>query len=104
MLFRSAEEIARTFRAQQEMGMKGGMLVTNPIPEEYAMDEQVINGAIDQAVRESVEQGIKGKEITPFLLARVAELTGGDSLESNIQLGYNNARLASAIAGAYASM
>ena len=100
----TAEEIARTFWAQQEMGMKGGMLVTNPIPEEYAMDEQVINGAIDQAVRESVEQGIKGKEITPFLLARVAELTGGDSLESNIQLVYNNARLASAIAGAYASM
>ena len=100
----TAEEIARTFRAQQEMGMKGGMLVTNPIPEEYAMDEQLINGAIDQAVRESVEQGIKGKEITPFLLARVAELTGGDSLESNIQLVYNNARLASAIAGAYASM
>ena len=98
------EEIARTFRAQQSMGLKGGMLVTNPIPEEYAMDDAVINGAIDQAVAESVEKGIKGKAITPFLLARVAELTGGDSLESNIQLVYNNARLAAEIAIAYAKL
>ncbi len=94
-------EIAAAFFAQREMGLKGGMLVTNPIPEEYAMDDGVINGAIDQAVAESVEQGIKGKETTPFLLARVAELTGGDSLDSNIQLVYNNARLASRIAGEY---
>ena len=98
------EEIAAAFLAQRQMGLKGGMLVTNPIPEQYAMDDAVINGAIDQAVRESTEQGIKGKEITPFLLARVAELTGGDSLESNIQLVYNNARTASAIAAAYARM
>ena len=96
------EEIAAIFRAQTEMGLKGGMLVTNPIPQEYAMDDQVINAAIDQAVAESVEQGIKGKEITPFLLARVSELTGGDSLDSNIQLVYNNARLAARIACAYA--
>ena len=80
------------------------MLVTNPIPEEYAMDDTVINQAIDRAVAESVAQGIKGKEITPFLLARVAELTGGDSLASNIQLVYNNARLASRIAAAYTGM
>ena len=98
------EEIAAAFRAQQAMGLKGGMLVTNPIPEEYAMDDAVINGAIDQAVAESVAQGIQGKEITPFLLARVAELTGGDSLDSNIQLVYNNARLASRIAKAFAAM
>ena len=98
------EEIAATFLAQRRMGLKGGMLVTNPIPEEYAMDDAVINGAIDQAVRESVEQGIKGKEITPFLLARVSELTGGDSLDSNIQLVFNNARLASAVAAAYQKM
>ena len=95
------EEIATIFYAQTQMGLKGGMLVTNPIPEEYAMDDQVINRAIDQAVAESVEQGVKGKEITPFLLARVSELTGGDSLASNIQLVYNNARLAAKIAGAF---
>ena len=98
------EEIAGIFYAQTQMGLKGGMLVTNPIPEEYAMDDKAINSAIDQAVAESVEQGIKGKEITPFLLARVAELTGGDSLDSNIQLVYNNARLAAKIAGAYQRM
>ena len=98
------KEIAAAFHAQRAMGLKGGMLVTNPIPEEYAMEDGVINRAIEQAVAESVEQGIKGKEITPFLLARVADLTGGDSLESNIQLVYNNARLASRIAAEYAEM
>ena len=58
------------------------------------MDKAVIDKAIDQALAESHEQGIHGKETTPFLLARVAELTGGDSLESNIQLVLNNARVA----------
>ncbi len=98
------EEIASAFLAQRGMGLQGGMLITNPIPEAYAMDDGVINGAIDQAVAEAEEQGIRGKEITPFLLARVAELTGGDSLASNIQLVYNNARLASRIAAAYTGM
>ena len=98
------EEIAAAFLAQSRMGLQGGMLVTNPIPEAYAMDDGLIGRAIDQAVAESVAQEIKGKEITPFLLARVAELTGGESLESNIQLVYSNARLASAIAAAFAGM
>lgn len=88
------QELAAMFRAQQELGMKGGMLVTNPIPEQYAMDKEVIDAAIDQAIAESVEKGIHGKETTPFLLARVVELTGGDSLESNIQLVLNNAVVA----------
>ena len=88
-------QLAAMFKAQQELGMKVGMLVTNPIPEQYAMDKEVIDAAIDQAVKESKEQGIHGKETTPFLLARVVELTGGDSLESNIQLVLNNAIVAS---------
>ena len=88
-------QLAAMFKAQQELGMKGGMLVTNPIPEQYAMDTAVIDAAIEQAVAESKEQGIHGKETTPFLLARVVELTGGDSLESNIQLVLNNAIVAS---------
>ncbi len=88
-------ELAAMFKAQQDLGMKGGMLVTNPIPEQYAMDKEVIDAAIDQAVAESKEKGIHGKETTPFLLARVVELTGGDSLESNIQLVLNNAIVAS---------
>ena len=90
----SPAQLASMFRAQKELGMKGGMLVTNPIPEEYAMDKAVIDAAIEQALRESVEQGVHGKETTPFLLARVVELTGGSSLESNIQLVLNNAALA----------
>ena len=88
-------QLAAMFKAQQELGMKGGMLVTNPIPEQYAMDKAVIDAAIEQAVAESKEQGIHGKETTPFLLARVVELPGGDSLESNIQLVLNNAIVAS---------
>jgi len=90
----SPEEIAAAFHAQQEMGLGGGMLVTNPIPEEYAMDPAVINAAIDQAIADSRQLGIHGKETTPYLLARVKELTGGASLASNIQLVLNNARLA----------
>ncbi len=87
-------ELAAAFHAQQGLGYPGGMLCTNPIPEAYSMEPAVINAAIDQAVAESVAQGIKGKKVTPFLLARVKELTGGDSLESNIQLVLSNAALA----------
>jgi len=94
----SPEEIASAFRAQQDMNLGGGMLVANPIPAEYAMDENTINAAINQAISECVENGITGKDTTPFLLAKVKELTGGDSLNSNIQLVYNNARLAAKIA------
>ena len=90
----SPEELAAMFRAQRDLGYKGGMLVTNPIPEVYAMDKAVIDAAIEQALKESVEQGVHGKETTPFLLARVVELTGGDSLESNIKLVLNNASVA----------
>ena len=90
----SPEELAAIFRAQRDLAYKGGMLVTNPIPEEFAMDKAVIDAAIEQALAEAKEQGIHGKETTPFLLAKVVELTGGDSLESNIQLVLNNARLA----------
>ena len=88
------EELAAAFRAKLEMGLKGGMLVTNPIPEEYSMDPERINAAIDEAVAECNARGIKGKETTPFLLARIKDITGGDSLASNIQLVLNNARLA----------
>ena len=98
----SPEELAAMFAAQRDLGFKGGMLVTNPIPEEYAMPKDVIDAAIEQALRECKEQGVHGKETTPFLLARVVELTGGDSLESNIQLVLNNARVAARTAAALA--
>ena len=98
------EELAEAFHVKRELNLKGGMLVTNPIPEEYSMDPKVINAAIDRAIAESVEQGIHGKAATPFLLARVKDLTGGDSLNSNIQLVYNNARLAAKTACALAAL
>ena len=100
----TVEELAAAFKAQGDLGMKGGMLVCNPIPEEYAMPLETITAAIDQAIAESVQQGIKGKETTPFLLARVAELTGGDSLASNIRLVYNNAKVAAQTAAVYATL
>ena len=100
----TVEELAAAFKAQNELGMKGGMLVTNPIPEEYAMPLETINAAIDQAIAESVEKGIHGKETTPFLLARVAELTGGNSLASNIQLVFNNAKVAARTAVVYTTL
>lgn len=97
----SPEELAAMFKAQRDLGLKGGMLVTNPIPEEYSMDKAVIDAAIDQAIKEASEKGIKGKETTPFLLAKVVELTGGDSLDSNIALVLNNARLAAKAAAEF---
>lgn len=92
------QEIASLFQAQHALGLQGGILVTNPIPEAYSMDADVINGAIEEALKGMEEKGIHGKACTPFLLAKVAALTGGNSLASNIQLVFNNAKLATEIA------
>ncbi|MBA5764392.1 pseudouridine-5'-phosphate glycosidase [Vibrio sp. 404] len=97
----SAEEIALALKAKWEMALKGGVVVANPIPVEYAMAPELITNAIETALKEAEEQGISGKESTPFLLARVCELTGGNSLDSNIQLVLNNARLGADIAKHY---
>ena len=97
-------ELAAAFKAQNDLALGGGMLVTNPIPAEYSMPKDVIDSAIDQAIAECNAQGIKGKETTPFLLARVAELTGGDSLASNIRLVYNNAKLTALTAAEYSKL
>jgi len=96
------DEVAAAFRAKLDMGLKGGMLVTNPSPEQYSMDPAVINRAIDEAVAEANAKGVKGKQITPFLLAKIKDITGGDSLASNIRLVYNNAALAAQVAGRFA--
>ncbi len=97
----SAAQIARVLQLQWSLGLKGGVLVANPVPASFALPRERIDAAIDQALREAAEQGIGGKQSTPFLLARVAALTGGDSLTTNIALVLNNARLASAIAAQY---
>ena len=100
----SPEELAAAFKAKLDMGLGGGMLVTNPIPEEYSMDPATINAAIDEAIAQCEAKGIRGKETTPFLLAKVKELTGGESLESNIALVLNNASLAAKTAKALAAL
>lgn len=90
-------EIAQVFNTQMKLGLRGGMLVTNPISKEYSMDKDLIEKVIVEAVTEMKKQGIKGKETTPFLLSKIAEITKGDSLRSNIQLVYSNCKLASEI-------
>lgn len=97
----SASEIAELMRAKWGFGLDGGLLVTNPVPEADAMPAERIDQAIAQALQEMEQQGVGGKQATPFLLARVSELTGGDSLATNIKLVENNARLAADIAVAY---
>lgn len=97
----SPASISAFLSAKWGMGLDGGVIVANPIPEAYAMDKASIDEAIGQALTELQQQGVSGKDSTPFLLARVAELTGGDSLTSNIQLVFNNARLATEIAIAH---
>lgn len=97
----SAEEIADMINASERLGLKGGLLVTNPIPKEHEIPHEKIDAIIDAAVAEAHEKGISGKDSTPFLLAKIVELTEGRSLETNIQLVYNNARLGAQIAKSY---
>ena len=94
----TAKEMAVALKSKWDLRLQGGVVVANPIPTEYEMDADMINRVIVQAVKEQNELGVKGKESTPFLLAKVKELTGGESLDSNIQLVYNNARLGAQIA------
>lgn len=98
------EEIAAAYYAKNQVGLNGGMLVTNPIPDEYAMDSDYINQNIQDALEECEKLGIHGKQTTPYLLDKIQKLTKGQSLEANIQLVYNNARLASKIATSLAEL
>ena len=94
----SAKEIAEAFYAKQQLELHGGMLVVNPIPDEFAMDKAYIDQNIEKALAEADSLGITGKQITPFLLDKIQKLTSGKSLAANIQLVYNNVRLACEIA------
>ncbi len=100
----SAKEIAAAINVKKVCGFHGGMLVANPIPEEYAMNEDEMTSQIDKAIASANELGIKGKEITPFLLDKIKTLTEGRSLEANIKLVLNNARLGAAIASELSKM
>ena len=91
-------EIAAIIKTKWDLYLEGGVLIGNPIPEEYALDYDYMEGVINEALAEADEKGVHGKDITPFLLARIKEITKGVSFASNVQLAYNNARVAAKIA------
>lgn len=94
----SPEEIGALVSMKDQLGLKGGVLVTCPIPEKDEIPADEINAVIDKAIEEAEENGIKGKESTPFLLSKVKDLTEGRSLEANIKLVLNNAEIGAKIA------
>jgi pseudouridine-5'-phosphate glycosidase len=98
------DDIARVMKAAWDLALGGGLVIANPIPAEHALPRDVVDRAIDRALAEAQAQGIAGKAVTPFLLARVNALTGGDSLAGNIALVLDNARLAASVAVAYAAL
>ena len=97
-------EIAEMIKTKDELELGGGVLITNPIPEEASMNKKYIDGLIDKAINEANEKHIIGKDVTPFLLAKIVEESGGKSLEANIALVYNNAKVGAQIAKAYYSL
>ncbi len=98
------EELAKALKVKWDLGLSGGVLVTNPIPEKYSMPKKDIDMVIDKALEEARKKGIKGKATTPFLLGKIVELSQGKSLEANIQLVLNNAKVAAGIAKSFAAM
>jgi len=92
------KEAARIIRAMQDLGLGGGMIIANPVPEEYALSMEYMNKMIEEAVRAAEKEGIEGKKLTPYLLNKIKELTGGKSLKANIELVKDNARVAAKIA------
>lgn len=96
------EEIARALRTKWDLGLRGGMVIANPVAPEHSMEPTLINGIIEQAIEDAAVRALRGKELTPFLLSRIVELTGGKSLATNIELAFNNAALGARIAVAYA--
>lgn len=100
----TASEIAKALHTKWQLGLHGGAVIANPIPEAFAMPQEEMDRVIGQAIAEAEEQGIVGKALTPFLLSRIEQLTQGGSLEANIELVLNNARLAAAVSGALGSL
>lgn len=103
-VFETPLQAAKVIKAKRDLGLSGGILISNPCPEEFALAHEYVDSIIDQAVKESEERGIRGKDSTPFLLKRIVELTGGDSLDTNIKLVINNAVLGAKIAAEYAEL
>ena len=97
-------EIASIIYTKWALGLEGGVLIGNPIPEEYALDYDYMEGVINEALQEADQKGVRGKDITPFMLAKVKEMTKGVSFASNVQLAYNNARVAAKISKALSQL
>ncbi|MBK7158245.1 MAG: pseudouridine-5'-phosphate glycosidase [Ignavibacteria bacterium] len=93
----SPEEIAEAIKVKRELGLNGGVIIANPVPEEFSMDKKIIDKAIEASLIKADKNNIKGKDVTPFLLSEINNITGGTSLESNIKLVMNNAKLAAEI-------
>ncbi|HQY20082.1 MAG TPA: pseudouridine-5'-phosphate glycosidase [Ignavibacteria bacterium] len=93
----SPEEISDVLQKKWELGLKGGVIIANPIPEEFSMDKKLIDNAIEGALEKAEDKNIKGKDLTPYLLSEIKIITSGKSLESNINLVLNNAGLAAEI-------
>lgn len=94
----SAAAIAEMLHIKWQLGLQGGAIIANPVPESHSLDPAYLNSIIEQALSQAADEGVKGKAVTPYLLAKIKELTAGKSLVSNIELVMNNARLAGAIA------
>lgn len=101
-VFETPEEAADIIYAKKQLDLPGGILISNPVPEEYALDHSYIDKIVEEAVEEAEKKGIRGKDSTPFLLRRISELSGGASLDTNIHLVLNNAKLGAKIAAALA--
>jgi len=100
----SPKEISALLYAKWNLGLTGGAVIANPIPKEFSMDSKKIKDVIDQALSKAADQGVKGKDTTPYLLSKVKEMTHGESLNANLELVYNNARLAAKIANEYTKL
>ncbi len=98
------DEVARIVKTKWDLGLKGGAVIGNPIPEEYGLDFKEMEGVIDEAIALANEKGIHGKALTPFLLATIKDMTHGVSFASNVQLALNNARVAARISKAYSAL
>jgi pseudouridine-5'-phosphate glycosidase len=92
------ESIAEVIKAKYDLGLKGGLIIANPVPDEFSFDKTKIDEAISEALKAADSTGIRGKDVTPFLLSEIKKITGGESLKSNIELVKNNAKLAAEIA------
>ncbi len=100
----TTEELAAILKAQWSLGLKGGAVIANPIPQEHALDKDFIDDIIEQAMAEAKANGINGKDVTPFLLGKVKELTEGKSLVANIELVKHNAKVGAELAASHGAL